>query len=135
MPRRRGLGEEDLMHKSFANIMKQYEAHKKLNCSWFSYDASGEKRTAQTGSLLKAKGLRPGKADFEIITIKNNTSHHHYLEFKTLKGKQSPNQKIFEESCVASNQHYSIVRSVAEAISLLEKEGIIKVNRRIDFFW
>ena len=133
MPRRRGLGEEDLMHKSFASITRQYEGYKKLNCSWISYDASGEKRTAKTGALLKSKGLKPGKADFEIITIKNNISHHYYLEFKTSKGKQSSNQKIFEECCVGSNQHYYIVRSVEEAINLLEREGIIKTSRRMSF--
>lgn len=122
---RKGIGEEDRSHKSFASLIRGYETIGKLNSSWWSYDASGENRNIKTGALLKAKGLRPGKADYEFKTIKDSIAHYTYLEFKTKTGKQSPNQKLFEESCSANNEKYFLVRSVEEAILILELEGIL----------
>jgi hypothetical protein len=122
---RKGLGEEDRSHKSFASLVRGYETIGKLNSPWWSYDASGEYRNAKTGALLKAKGLRPGKADFEFKTIRNNITHHIYLEFKTKIGRQSPNQKLFENTCFAENEKYFLVRSVQEAINILINENII----------
>ena len=52
---KRGLGIEDKIHKDFAAMIRQYELYKKLNCAFWSYDSTGEKRTAMTASLLKAK--------------------------------------------------------------------------------
>jgi hypothetical protein len=69
--RAKGLGQEDRTHKSFASIIRRYEVLGLLNCPWWSYDASGEYRNVKTGALLKAKGLRPGKADYEFKTIRN----------------------------------------------------------------
>lgn len=126
MSKRRGLTAEDLMHKDFKKLIERYEFFKKLNCSRWSYDASGEYRNEQTGALLKSKGLKPGKADYEFITIRNNIAHYIYLEFKTKTGKQSENQKIFEASCTAENQRYHIVRSNQEAIEKLIIENVIK---------
>lgn len=123
---RRGLGQEDLMHKQFGGLMKQYEFLNQLNCSFWSYDSSGENRNQATGALLKAKGLRPGKSDYEFKICKDGIAHHVYIEFKTEKGKQSDNQKLFEESCSASNEHYYIARSIPDAINILEDHNIIK---------
>ncbi len=123
--RRRGLGEEDLMHKTFGGLLKVYEGMGKLNCQHYSYDASGEKRDLKTGALLKAKGLKPGAADYSFKMIKDNIAHYTYIEFKTQKGKQSDNQKLFEKGCCADNEDYYIVRSVNEAITILEEKRII----------
>jgi len=123
---RRGLGKEDYFHKNLASIIKGYESYGKLNCSWWSYDASGENRALKTGQLLKAKGLRPGKADYEFRKLKGEIMYHIYLECKTETGKQSSSQKEFEETCKESmNDKYYIARSMEDAMSILEKEGII----------
>jgi hypothetical protein len=122
---RRGLGQEDIMQKQFGTLIKRYEGLRKLNCSWWSYDSSGEYRTLKTGALLKAKGLRPGKSDYEFKYTKDNISHHVYIEFKTEKGKQSDNQKAFEKTCDADNEHYYIVRSIVEAMNVLSTHNIL----------
>lgn len=124
--KRRGLGLEDALHKKFAALLRGYESLNLLKATWWSYDASGENRTIKTGSLLKAKGLNPGKSDYEFKYIKEGITHLLYLEFKTLKGKQSSNQIKFEALCIGSNEDYYIVRSVDEALKILEKHGIIK---------
>jgi hypothetical protein len=116
---------EDTIHKAFAQIVRGYESIRKLNCSFWSYDASGEYRKAVTGGLLKAKGLKPGQSDYLFKTIRNGIAHHIYIEFKTEKGKQSPNQKLFEQSCIAENEKYYIARSAHEGVELLIHEKII----------
>ena len=123
--KKRGLGEEDLMHKSFGRIMRQYDGYGKLKCLEWTYDASGEKRDGITGSLLKAKGLNPGQSDYRFKYLKNNIAHYLYLEFKTKTGKQSDNQKRFEKTCIAENEKYEIARSVEEGLNALSECGLI----------
>lgn len=106
--------------------MRQYEGYGKLNATWWSYDASGESRTKQTGGLLKSKGLRPGKSDYEFRTLKGDIMHHVYIEFKWNKGKQRPAQKEFEKTCEgAVNDNYYVAYSIQEAMGILIKEGVI----------
>jgi hypothetical protein len=64
--KRRGLGKEDMIHKAFARTVEAYKSINKLNCAWYSYDASGEKRNIITGALLKAKGLKAGHPDYNV---------------------------------------------------------------------
>jgi hypothetical protein len=125
---KKGLGKEDMMHKNFGGLLRQYQAYGRLDCEWFSYDASGEYRKQTTGALLKAKGLAPGKSDYEFKKLKNDTMHHIYIEMKAGKGKQSEYQKKFEETCRDSvNNTYYLAYSVEEAIKILEKEKILIV--------
>lgn len=124
-----GIGPEGLMHKQFAALIKQYEFYKKLDCAWWSYDASGENRNAITASLLKAKGLKGGKADYEFKQLRGDIMYHIYIEIKSEKGKQSENQIKFQESCQKSiNDVYYIARSVKEAIDILIEEKILLDN-------
>jgi len=134
MKRKIGIGVEGLIHKKFASLIYKYETYNKLNCEWWSYDASGEKRNAITGSLLKSKGLKSGKADYEFIMIKNNIAYYIYIEFKKPKtensvaGKQSKSQKEFEivfEN--VANVNYYVCYSVQDAIDILIKNKFIEL--------
>lgn len=123
---KRGLGKEDAMHKQIGLLLSQYEGFGLMDCEWWSYDASGEKRTATTGSLLKSKGLRPGKSDYEFRQLRGDIMHHIYIEMKIPGGKQSANQKAFEKTCKgASNNRYYIAYSGDGLVKILEKEGVI----------
>lgn len=125
------LGIEDKIHKQFASQVKTLEFYDKLNCLWWSYDASGEKRSAITGSLLKTKGLNSGQADYHFITLRGHIAHIIYIEFKRPKigtkpaGKQSDNQIEFQRRLEADNIRYYLAYSVDEAIRVLEKEGVL----------
>lgn len=123
-----GLGQEDQLHKSFAFLVRGYEFYNNLYCHFWSYDASGEKRTATTGSLLKAKGLNRGKPDYEFKRLnEEGATDIIYLEFKSEKGKQSEPQKLFEKNCKKSTtEYYYVVRSVQEALEILFRHKIIK---------
>lgn len=126
------LGPEDKIHKQFAAELRQLEGYNQLNCDFWSYDASGEKRSAITGSLLKSKGLRPGAADYSFRIVKKNIAYYIYIEFKIpylkgkhAEGKQSDNQIAFEKLCYACNEQYYIARSVKEGLDILRYEDIL----------
>lgn len=130
-----GIGAEGLIHKKFANIIRDYEAYNKLNCLYWSYNASGEKRTPMTGALLKAKGLNKGMADYVFFQRKKKSDvvkfylNVIFIEFKAGKNKQSDSQKDFENKFIdLFNCKYYTCYSVDEAINILEKEDVIKVT-------
>lgn len=146
--RKIGIGAEGHLHKQFGSLMKKYEALKRLDCIFWSYSGSGEKRSLTTASLLKAKGLKPGQPDYMFIKKRPDIStayltyppqyksidHYIYLEFKkpktaTAKGTQSATQKDFQARFKDSiNSRYYIVYSIDEALKVLEKEGILLIN-------
>lgn len=124
---RRGLGEEDILHKDFASVVRKYNCYSRLKniISW-TYNASGEKRSKTTGSLLKAKGLAKGVPDFLFRKRdKDNICHNIWLEFKTPTGKQSKSQIEFEEKCTCANERYYLPRSVKEGLDILIKEDLL----------
>jgi hypothetical protein len=129
MGKKIGIGAEGLIHKQFAIIVKQYEIYNQINCLFWSYNAAGEKRSPITGSLLKAKGLKTGQADYTFYYQNRNsyTVNILFLEFKAKKGKQSESQKDFASKFEKTdNVNYEVCYSVNEAVSVLEKFWIIK---------
>jgi len=134
MKKKTGIGVEGKIHKQFASIIIQYEGYKRLKADWWSYDASGEKRNLTTASLLKAKGLRGGKPDYEFISVRDGLAYYLYIEFKRPKvkgcsaGKQSDNQKKFQDIFnTASNCNYYICYSVKEAIDILIANKFLEI--------
>lgn len=130
-----GIGNEGRLHKDFASIVRQYESYKKLDVLLWSYFPSGEKRSAITGALLKAKGLAKGIPDYFFIQKRSVISAFEpeydvkivFIEFKFGKGKQSYSQVEFEKKMGGlQNVTYRLCYSVEEAINVLLKEKIIK---------
>jgi|TARA_R100001163_G_scaffold60587_1_gene49996 hypothetical protein len=66
----------------------------------------------------KATGLMKGVSD-TIIIFPNKVV---FCEFKDLKGKQRPDQKLFQEKVILLGHDYWIVRSIEEFKHLIEKE-------------
>lgn len=84
------------------NNTPQYD--KKLNSGYGGYRSQG-------------RFSAPGMADILIID-KEKYGMAHFLEIKTPKGKQSPDQKLFEKRCLLANGDYHVVRSVDEVKAL-----------------
>lgn len=126
-----GLGKEDLMHIQFASIVRGYDDLNQLNCLFWSYSSSGEKRTLQTGALLKKKGLKKGIPDFSfkyVNKVVSSFSSHLHLEFKVGKNKQTPEQEKYEKDCeLLENEFYYTPRSVEEGLNILKKHEILKI--------
>ena len=71
-------------------------------------------------------GVLPGIPDYQFIWKDNNLVKLGFLEFKTLKGTLSVNQKVLKESIGKMNIPYEIARSVDDGVNILKKWGIIK---------
>lgn len=72
------------------------------------------KRTAIEGSQMKATGTVKGTADY-ILT---NDGDYLFIEFKTDTGKQSPEQKKFQE---VHSSRYVIIRTKEDFICRFQK--------------
>ena len=118
---------EDKLHKQIANYLFQLEMTKKFGSDgFFTYMPFGEKRSLKTGALLKAKGTKRGVPDFMVICRKGVYSEFLWVECKSSKGTQSPEQKEFEEKTKKQlNEDYIVVKSCEELASYFEKAGII----------
>lgn len=132
MNKKIGIGSEGKIHKDFANIIKQYEFYQKLDCLFWTYNASGEHRNSITGALLKAKGLACGFPDyifFKKILLEEYYVEVVFIEFKAGKGKQSDSQKKFQAKFEGlRNAHYYLCYSVEEALKVLRDEEVLKVE-------
>lgn len=73
---------------------------------------NGGRRDAVTGAKLKAEGVTAGAADLIILLPIGNTL---FVEVKTAKGRQSPEQKAFQERVESLGFNYMIWRSVEDA--------------------
>lgn len=60
-----------------------------------------------------------GIADLIVLGGPNRVT---FLEVKTPKGRQSVEQKVFEEICAKHKVKYAVVRSVGEAIKICQQQ-------------
>jgi hypothetical protein len=71
-----------------------------------------------SGARLKRLGAKRGVADI-FIMIASKACHGLYIEFKSDIGKQSPEQKYFQETCELSGYKYGIAKSLEEAMDIV----------------
>jgi len=101
--------------------IKQSESHLQQQCiKWMQYQHSnivffhvpnGGKRNVREAVRFKREGVISGVADI-IILRPNKSKHGLLIELKTLIGKQSPEQKDFQQNVGRWNYQYSICRSL-----------------------
>lgn len=80
---------------------------------------NGEKRDQVTAAKLKAAGVLSGVSDL-ILVFKNKVV---FVELKTLKGKQSPNQVLFEGQVKKLGYDYIIWRSLDDCVKFFGEKG------------
>lgn len=68
---------------------------------------------------LVQEGAKAGVADLFLMHASNGF-HGLYIEIKTPKGKQSPEQKAFEHSALIEGYEYKIARSLDEFILIIK---------------
>lgn len=108
--------EEDTLHIHAVHFLKIVCPHV---LAWHS--ANGGSRDVREAAKLKAMGVRPGVADLALV---GDEGRLHFIEFKALKGRQSPAQKQFQDDCAKRNIPYAIVRSLNEFEATLRRWGI-----------
>lgn len=81
---------------------------------------NGGRRDATTGAKLKAEGALAGVSD--LILLKSNADYGALLiEMKTQKGRQSEQQKWWEELITQDRYKYVVCRSLDEFIREVEE--------------
>ena len=72
---------------------------------------------------MKNEGLTAGIADLCIMLPQGRTA---WLEMKTIKGKQSVQQKGFEARCQRLQHAYGLAHSLDEAVAFLRAHGALR---------
>lgn len=81
---------------------------------------NGQKRTALQTQWLKEEGMVPGVSD--MVLLRPNSKHGYLcIENKTDKGKQSPEQVLFQESVEKNGGKYIVIRSLDEFMKAIEQ--------------
>ena len=113
---------EDNLHKEFSLYLSFLENSGYFGENgFFTYMPFGEKRDAKTGALLKKKGTKRGVPDFLIIFRRNENSFFCWVEVKTKKGKQTKEQKDFENKTKEQkNEKYFLIHNLNELIEIIE---------------
>jgi hypothetical protein len=80
-----------------------------------AYLHGNAQQRAIQASRLKSEGVVSGVADL-FLSVPNGGFNGFYIEMKTPEGKQSENQKLFEESVISQGYRYEIVKGVDQFI-------------------
>lgn len=81
---------------------------------------NGGARTAITGALLKAEGVRAGVPDL-CLCLPRGGFHGLYIELKAGKGRMSESQKIWQERLRAQQYRAECCYGADEAIALIRE--------------
>lgn len=115
------LKEEQKMCIEFANHMRQLSLNGNFPYVWF-HIANEFIPTSRVNFSFDLKQKHMGKItglpDYCFMSANDNF----FIEFKTAKGKQSENQKLFEEWCKANDIKYYLCRSSKDGIDLVHQK-------------
>lgn len=112
------LKPEQAMCVEFANTMRKLTIEGKLSYVWFHIPNEFLPSSRVNYSFeLKQKhmGKLPGVPDYCFIGGRDSF----FIEFKAGKGKQSPNQKVFERWCLDKQIPYYLCRTAIEGASIV----------------
>lgn len=85
--------------------------------SWVHSSQSAGFRSIPARQRAKAEGLTSGVADV-CVPYPCGKYHGLYLEFKSAKRKQTPDQARFQKWCERHDYQYHVVRSTDQAIEV-----------------
>ena len=95
-----------------------YYAYPQYRGGLFFAIPNGGHRNIQTAARLKAEGVTAGVSDL-ILLVANHGYHALCVEVKTLKGRQSENQKAWQANVETQGFRYEVVRSLDDFAQLV----------------
>ena len=113
------IGEEDRLSIEFANYLRQQSLEKDFPYIWFHVPNQIGSYRAIFGLKAGWMGRIAGVADYCFM----GKDQSFFIEFKAAKGKQSPQQKIFETWCKDKDVQYYICRSFEEAKKIINEKS------------
>lgn len=110
------------MCAGFASDLRVATMEGRLSAVWFhpANELAGV-ASKVSAAIARALGLHPGVADYIFIWEGGCAA----LEAKAPKGRQSPNQKLFQAWCAANGVPYHIFRTREEGLYLLRGFGVL----------
>lgn len=115
--RKRSTNEEHKLQCSEVSYMRA--THPELERVFFAVP-NGQKRTDRQTAWLHEEGMVNGVSDI-ILLLPNKFYPYLCIENKTPKGKQSPEQKLFQSAVESQGGKYVIVRSLDDFKELIEQ--------------
>lgn len=110
--------------------MKNLESRLQIQCvKWFRYQypeliifsiPNGGHRNPVTAKIMKAEGVLSGVADL-FLAYPSKGYNGYFIEMKISKGKQSENQKIFQENIVKYQYKYDIAYNFEDFMTLINE--------------
>ena len=96
------------------------------NVIWYS-STTGVKMAPRTAAHMKAMGMTAGVPDLCFV---GRSGIPFFLELKSAKGKQSPEQVSFQTKCNLNGTVYGLVNNIDDAIEWLVFHDLIKDYRK-----
>lgn len=96
--------------RCFLWFWNNYPEHRKM-----LFHVQNKARNAIEGNKFKALGVVKGVSDFILVTA----GAVHFIEGKTLTGRQSPDQVDFQNKVTERGHHYHIYRTESEFKTLV----------------
>lgn len=112
------LGEEEKLCIEFADQLRAFTIERRLKGIW-THLANEGKRGILVAMIAKAMGMISGATDY-VFLWEDGCG---VIEFKTKKGRLSPNQVNFKAWCEMYNVRYALCRSVDEGLETLRGWG------------
>ena len=110
---------ERAIQVAIVKALKKYCSRDKAH--WFAVPNGGY-RHLYTAQKLKAEGTRRGTPDLCFVLEKGRAA---FLELKAEKGRQSPDQILFEADVTALGALYAVAHSIDEAWGVLSAWGVL----------
>lgn len=124
--------ESDLQKRCVLTLQRRYS---QFEGSW-NHSPNEGKRTEFQGAILKAMGMRRGWPDLEIMVARQGY-HGLFIEFKSLKGSASKDQKEVRKTLEEQGYRYELVKSHSQFLDIVhdylgpETDPDIEVLKRI----
>ena len=103
---------EDAIHRA---VVEHLQLRSAPGVVWW-HTPNGELRDLATAGKLKALGTRPGVPDLSFVIA----GVPHFLEFKTRKGRLSPEQRQMHASLLIAGAIVETAHGIDQAITILE---------------
>lgn len=93
---------------------------------WYAVPNGGW-RSKSEAAIFAGLGVKPGVADFALVLPGGQAA---FLELKSAKGRLSPAQEAFAESCATAGALWAVARDIDEAIEALRGWGAVRISGR-----
>lgn len=114
-------GTEDALALAVANLLRQVTLEGRFRGVWWHSANELAGLSPKHGGIARALGMIGGAPDLVCLGARGALA----LELKTVKGRQSRRQRLFERWALSEGCPYIVCRSVEEVLSVLTGHGFI----------